>query len=140
MEFCTPVVPKPCPVVRGFARCWPILCRRLKHQQHKAKRSLAAIEGFGAQSGSLLAEKCQDLPIILAMSLQSSQKEALGCRRVRVFGFATGKLRRSYDESIEAAQDLQKNGGDTTKLDAIDFGRRLAVRNHCSSSRVQAIS
>lgn len=44
-----------------------------------------------------------------------------------MFRFATGKLRRSYDESIEAAQDLQRNGGEATKLDAIDFGRRLAV-------------
>ncbi len=45
-----------------------------------------------------------------------------------MFRFATGKLRRSYDESMEAAQDLQRSGGDATKLDAIDFGRRLAVR------------
>ena len=40
-------------------------------------------------------------------------------RRVRVFRFATGKLRRSYDESPEAASELQRNGGDALKLDPI---------------------
>ncbi|GBG87427.1 hypothetical protein CBR_g45485 [Chara braunii] len=48
-------------------------------------------------------------------------------RRVRVFWFATGKLRRTYDESLEAAQDLQRSEAEMFKLDAIDFGRRMAV-------------
>lgn len=48
-------------------------------------------------------------------------------RRVRVFRFASGKLRRSYDESPEAAAELQRHGGDALKLEPIDFGRRLAV-------------
>lgn len=48
-------------------------------------------------------------------------------RRVRVFRFASGKLRRSYDESPEAASELQRHGGDALKLEPIDFGRRLAV-------------
>lgn len=49
------------------------------------------------------------------------------CRRVRVFRYASGKLRRSYDESPEAAAELQRHGGDALKLEPIDFGRRLAV-------------
>jgi hypothetical protein len=51
----------------------------------------------------------------------------LNCRRVRVFSFASGKLRRSYDESPEAAAELQRHGGEALKLEPIDFGRRLAV-------------
>ncbi|KAG0602485.1 hypothetical protein M758_10G017100 [Ceratodon purpureus] len=48
-------------------------------------------------------------------------------RRIRVFWFATGKLRRTYDESLEVAQDLQRSDAPLYRLDAIDFGRRIAV-------------
>ncbi|KAI8567082.1 hypothetical protein RHMOL_Rhmol02G0093500 [Rhododendron molle] len=48
-------------------------------------------------------------------------------RRIRVFGFRTGKLRRVYDESLEVAQDLQRSDVPLYRLDAIDFGRRMAV-------------
>ncbi|KAI4386111.1 hypothetical protein MLD38_004072 [Melastoma candidum] len=48
-------------------------------------------------------------------------------RRIRVFWFTTGKLRRVYDESLEVAQDLQRSGVPLYQLDAIDFGRRMAV-------------
>lgn len=48
-------------------------------------------------------------------------------RRIRVFWFATGKLRRTYDESLEVAQDLQRSDAPLYRLDAIDFGRRMAV-------------
>jgi hypothetical protein len=57
----------------------------------------------------------------------STLRTATDCRRVRVFSFASGKLRRSYDESPEAAAELQRHGGDALKLEPIDFGRRLAV-------------
>ncbi|CAM6084521.1 unnamed protein product [Calypogeia fissa] len=48
-------------------------------------------------------------------------------RRIRVFWFLTGRLRRTYDESLEVAQDLQRSDSPMYKLDAIDFGRRMAV-------------
>lgn len=48
-------------------------------------------------------------------------------RRVRVFRFTSGKLRRSYDESPEAASELQKLGSEMVKLDPLDFGRRVAA-------------
>ncbi|CAM6042647.1 unnamed protein product [Sphagnum compactum] len=48
-------------------------------------------------------------------------------RRIRVFWFATGRLRRTYDESLEVAQDLQRSDVPLYRLDAIDFGRRIAV-------------
>jgi hypothetical protein len=31
------------------------------------------------------------------------------CRKVRVFRYATGKLSRTYDESLQAANDLQRS-------------------------------
>ncbi|CAI8592901.1 unnamed protein product [Vicia faba] len=48
-------------------------------------------------------------------------------RRIRVFWFRTGKLRRVYDESLEVAQDLQRSDNPLYRLEAIDFGRRMAV-------------
>ncbi|CAI0398240.1 unnamed protein product [Linum tenue] len=45
-------------------------------------------------------------------------------RRIRVFWFRTGKLRRVYDESLE---DLQRSDAPLYRLEAIDFGRRMAV-------------
>ncbi|BBN19375.1 peptidyl-prolyl cis-trans isomerase B (cyclophilin B) [Marchantia polymorpha subsp. ruderalis] len=48
-------------------------------------------------------------------------------RRIRVFWFLSGKLRLTYDESLEVAQDLQRSDAPLYRLDAIDFGRRIAV-------------
>lgn len=48
-------------------------------------------------------------------------------RRIRVFWFKSGKLRRVYDESLEVAQDLQRSDAPLYRLEAIDFGRRMAV-------------
>ncbi|KAI3420527.1 Peptidylprolyl isomerase [Psidium guajava] len=48
-------------------------------------------------------------------------------RRIRVFWFKSGKLRRVYDESLEVAQDLQRSNVPLYQLEAIDFGRRMAV-------------
>lgn len=48
-------------------------------------------------------------------------------RRIRVFWFKSGKLRRVYDESLEVAQDLQRSDAPMYRLEAIDFGRRMAM-------------
>ncbi|XP_010244091.1 PREDICTED: peptidyl-prolyl cis-trans isomerase CYP71 isoform X2 [Nelumbo nucifera] len=48
-------------------------------------------------------------------------------RRIRIFWFRTGKLRRVYDESLEVAQDLQRSDAPLYRLEAIDFGRRMAI-------------
>ncbi|XP_020592745.1 peptidyl-prolyl cis-trans isomerase CYP71 isoform X2 [Phalaenopsis equestris] len=48
-------------------------------------------------------------------------------RRIRVYRFKTGKMWRMYDESLEVAQDLQRSDVPLYRLEAIDFGRRMAV-------------
>lgn len=50
-------------------------------------------------------------------------------RKIRVIRFRSGKLRRCYDESLAATQDLHKQAaeGSMFHLEAIDFGRRVAV-------------
>ncbi len=52
-----------------------------------------------------------------------------GCqnRRVRVFWYASGRLRRVYDESLSAAAELQRSDSPLYRLDPIDFGRRVAA-------------
>ncbi|KAL8740316.1 MAG: hypothetical protein Q9190_006969 [Brigantiaea leucoxantha] len=48
-------------------------------------------------------------------------------RKVRVFDFASGKLYRTYDESIATISDMQQAGTALQKLEDVEFGRRLAV-------------
>lgn len=47
--------------------------------------------------------------------------------RVRVWRLRTGKLRRVFDESAEAAHEVQKSGPEALRLEDIDFGRRYAL-------------
>ncbi|GAB4814723.1 hypothetical protein N2152v2_001769 [Parachlorella kessleri] len=54
-------------------------------------------------------------------------------RKVRVFRFATGKLSRAYDESLEATNELQRSDSELCRLDPIDFGRRLAVEKEMAA-------
>ena len=44
-----------------------------------------------------------------------------------MFGLAKGKLRRIYDETLEAAQELQRSEGGPFRLEPIDFGRRISI-------------
>ena len=72
--------------------------------------------------------KAKTSALSLEVSADGEQFACLGPdRRVRVFRFATGKLRCVIDESLEAAAEAQRAGGDAHRLEDIDFGRRLAV-------------
>ncbi len=57
----------------------------------------------------------------------------MGRRRVRVFWFGSGQLRRVYDESLEAAAELQRSDSALARLDPIDFGRRVAIEKELIS-------
>lgn len=47
-------------------------------------------------------------------------------KRVHVWRFATGRLRRTYDESADAVNEVQRAGPESLRLEPIDFGRRQA--------------
>jgi len=47
--------------------------------------------------------------------------------KVRLYKWASGTCRRSFDESYDAMHALQKEGDDAYRLEAFDFGRRMAV-------------
>ncbi|KAJ1954509.1 Peptidyl-prolyl cis-trans isomerase cyp15, partial [Dispira parvispora] len=55
-------------------------------------------------------------------------------RQVRVFRFATGKLIRKYDESLERISEMQSTSPEAHKLDAMELGRRLALDRELAKS------
>eukprot|EP00124_Ichthyophonus_hoferi_P005140 Ihof_evm1s678 gene=Ihof_evmTU1s678 len=52
-------------------------------------------------------------------------------RKVRVYNVRTGKMTRTYDESLSVIADIQQ---ETPKLDNIDFGRRMAIERDLEKS------
>lgn len=58
--------------------------------------------------------------------------------QIRVFRFATGKMRRKYDETLTVFEDAQADG--SLHLDAIDFGRRAAVERELAGSTADSTS
>jgi peptidylprolyl isomerase domain and WD repeat-containing protein 1 len=54
---------------------------------------------------------------------------SLPSRAVHVFNFLTGKLTRTYDESLTAAAEMQQAGAAVFTLDDMDFARRLAAES-----------
>ncbi len=48
-------------------------------------------------------------------------------RQVRVFSFGSGKLQRTYDESLKAITEMQQAGTASYSLDELEFNRRIAV-------------
>ncbi|KAI5294563.1 hypothetical protein KEM52_003716 [Ascosphaera acerosa] len=48
-------------------------------------------------------------------------------RQVRIFDFPTGKLLRTYDESLPTLTEMHQSGAEPSKLEEVEFGRRMAV-------------
>ncbi|XP_022969540.1 peptidyl-prolyl cis-trans isomerase CYP71 [Cucurbita maxima] len=72
--------------------------------------------------------KCKTTVSVIEVSPDGKQFSVTSPdRKIRVFWYRTGKLRRVYDESLEFAQDLQRSDAPLYRLEAIDFGRRMAV-------------
>ncbi|KAI0225069.1 Peptidyl-prolyl cis-trans isomerase cyp15, partial [Massospora cicadina] len=55
-------------------------------------------------------------------------------RMVRVFRVKTGRMIRKYDEGLDVYNEIQQAGSDMYKLDAMEFGRRLAVEREWVAS------
>ncbi|EFN51411.1 hypothetical protein CHLNCDRAFT_28079, partial [Chlorella variabilis] len=69
----------------------------------------------------------------LPFTAQSMCSVAPPRRKVRVFRFATGKLSRTYDESLQATNELQRSQSELYRLDPIDYGRRVAVEKELAA-------
>ena len=74
-------------------------------------------------------KKAKSLPTTITISPSGSQFAtfSLPDRKIRIFDFSTGKLYRTYDESLQTITDMQQAGTALQKLEDVEFGRRLAV-------------
>lgn len=84
-------------------------------------------------------KKAKSLPASITISANGSQFATFSFpdRKVRVFDFATGKLYRTYDESIATLMEMQQAGTALQKLEEVEFGRRLAVERELENPTVQ---
>ncbi|KAI3331911.1 hypothetical protein HD806DRAFT_173718 [Xylariaceae sp. AK1471] len=80
-------------------------------------------------------KKAKSVPVSLTISPTGHQfvSFSLPDRKIRIFEFATAKLYRTYDESLQAIEEMQQAGTAAQKLDDIDFGRRLAAEREMES-------
>ncbi|KAF2198019.1 hypothetical protein GQ43DRAFT_483653 [Delitschia confertaspora ATCC 74209] len=58
-------------------------------------------------------------------------------RKVRLFDFASAKLLRTYDESLETLEGMQQAGTSLQKLEDVEFGRRLAVERELDTPELR---
>ena len=102
--------------------CWGLLGMRAAWLTLPAGSSQLALLAWAGPAPAAAAP-CQSL------ARPSTARDPVHARRrVRIWRFATGKLRRTYDESPEAAATLQREGPKHLQLEPIDFGRRQARR------------
>ncbi|KAL1304845.1 hypothetical protein AAFC00_003770 [Neodothiora populina] len=103
---------------------------------------------FAMKSSTNLFEfkKAKSVPTSITMSPTCQQFATISFpdRKIRIFDFPTGKLYRTYDESIKTITEMQQAGTAIEKLDDVEFGRRMAVEReieqHASvKSRMNAI-
>ena len=74
-------------------------------------------------------KKSKSVPTCISMSPNGKQFATFSFpdRKVRLFDFASGKLHRTYDESVSTIQQMQQAGTALVQLDDMEFGRRLAA-------------
>ncbi|KAL1999382.1 hypothetical protein VTN02DRAFT_4591 [Thermoascus thermophilus] len=86
---------------------------------------------FELKSSTNLFEfkKAKSLPASITISPSGHQFATFSFpdRQVRVFDFPTGKLYRTYDESLTTLMEMQQAGTALQPLDEVEFGRRLAI-------------
>jgi peptidylprolyl isomerase domain and WD repeat-containing protein 1 len=84
-------------------------------------------------------KKAKSLPTSITISPSGSHFATFSFpdRKIRVFDFATGKLHRTYDESILTLTEMQQAGTALQKLEDVEFGRRLAVERELENPALQ---
>ncbi len=85
-------------------------------------------------------KKAKSAPSSITISPTGHQFATLSFpdRKVRVFDFASGKLYRSYDESLETITAMQQAGTSLQKLDEVEFGRRMAVERELDNPALRS--
>jgi len=85
-------------------------------------------------------KKAKSAPCCVAVSPSGDQFATISFpdRKIRVFDFASAKLHRSYDESIETITAMQQAGTALQKLEEVEFGRRIAVERDLDNPAVRS--
>ena len=85
-------------------------------------------------------KKAKSAPCCITISPSGHQFATMSFpdRKVRIFDFATAKLYRSYDESIDTITTIQQAGTGLFKLDDAEFGRRMAVERDLDTPAVRS--
>ena len=96
---------------------------------------------FELKSSTNLFEfkKNKSIPSSLSISPSGHQFAAFSFpdRQVRIFDFPSGKLYRTYDESLATITNMQQAGTAIQRLDEVEFGRRLAVERELQNPVTQ---
>lgn len=97
---------------------------------------------FDFKSSTNLFEfkKAKSTPTSLTISPAGSQFVTVSFpdRKVRVFDFPTGKLYRTYDESLQIIEEMQQAGTALQKLEDLDFGRRMATEREIENPALRS--
>ncbi|OAA48640.1 cyclophilin-type peptidyl-prolyl cis-trans isomerase [Metarhizium rileyi] len=80
-------------------------------------------------------KKAKSVPTCLTVSPGGHSLAAFSFpdRKIRIFDFVSGKLHRTYDESLQAIEDMQHTGSASQKTDSVEFGRKLAQEREVES-------
>ena len=97
---------------------------------------------FDMKSNTSLFEfkKARSIPSSLTISPTGKQFATFSFpdRKVRVFDFTSGKLYRTYDESIATITEMQQAGTLSSEpFEAVEFGRRIAVERELEHPTVR---
>lgn len=97
---------------------------------------------FGMKSSTNLFEfkKAKCVPSSLTISPTGKQFATFSFpdRKIRVFDFATAKLYRTYDESIETITAMQQAGTAVQHLEDMEFGRRIGIERDLDQASIRA--
>jgi len=92
---------------------------------------------FEYKSSTSLFEfkKAKSVPASITISPTGAQFATISFpdRKIRVFDFPTGKLYRTYDESLQTIEEMQQAGTALQKLEDVEFGRKLATQREIES-------
>ncbi|KAG9009450.1 hypothetical protein FRB93_005386 [Tulasnella sp. JGI-2019a] len=107
----------------GFVEYWR------PQEPWDAPKDIRGIWEFKASTDLYHFKKTKNIPTAITFSPNSSHfvTIAFPSRHINIFNFLTGKLTRTYDESLSAIQEMQQAGTAVYKVDDMEFGRRLAV-------------
>ena len=98
---------------------------------------------FEIKSNTSLFEfkKAKSVPSSITISPSGEQFATFSFsdRKVRVFAFASGKLYRTYDESITTITEMQQAGTlADPPLEPVEFGRRIAVERELEHPSIRS--